>query len=522
MKKVQAHFVKKVQTHLEAARVVPLEKQADYLAELCSREPFLGRTVKSLLEKEIHRKERDTTRVQDTLSNAPQEYRSGDEIGALRILEKIGAGGMGVIYKAQDIRLQRHVAIKLLPTHLNTDSHIRQRFMAEARAASRLDHPNICVIYDVGETPQGQPFITMPYYEGETLNKRISRGSLPLREAVDIAVQIAEGLRCAHEHQIVHRDIKPSNIMLTRDRGVKVLDFGVAKVADLDLTSTGVNIGTLSYMSPEQLRGKPVDVRADVWALGLVLYECLTGKKAFPGKSMGDIIQSMLIENHNPLDSLTGKLPEPLFQVLRRALVRHPQNRFADMTTMLRSLYAARDALADENHSDLSSSTVHISPTPHSQAYQWDEQVLQRVVTILFPILGPITPVLVRRRAKTAADLNELRLILADSLPDQSSREGFFKQMDTQVAASTSPPVSHAPTTGGSTTGVELSSAQFAVIEASLITHLGPITQTMIKRHAMNASSMRELGETLARHLSSHDEKQRFQLKMHALLESDQ
>jgi serine/threonine protein kinase len=513
--------LKKVQTYFEEALTLPEAKRADYVAKLCSREPELGLEVKALLENITQSKPRESTGFTNIPSIMPQSYQVGDDIGPYHIVEQIGVGGMGIIYKALDNRLRRYVALKFLPAHLNADDQIRQRFLAEARAASRLDHPNICVIYDVGETPQGLRYITMPYYEGETLDKRISRGALPLRDAVDIAIQIAEGLSSAHQHHIVHRDIKPSNIMLTRDGGVKVLDFGVAKIANADITGTGVSIGTLSYMSPEQLRGEPVDARTDVWALGLVLYECLCGKKAFPGKALPEILHSVLIKDQNPLDTLADQLPEPLLMALRQALARDPQQRFADMTTLLASLSQARTAMENTNAMDGDKTMLNkmgygignIKP----RSYHWDEKVLQKMVNILLPLLGPIAPVVVQRKAKVASDINELRLLLAESLPDQSSRDLFNKQVEIQVGALTSPPAPRALKTDGTMVGIELSPAQMANIEAYLIPYLGPIALTMIKRHAMNVTSTQELCDVLSQLLTDADEKQRFIQKMHTL-----
>ncbi|MEJ2441186.1 MAG: serine/threonine-protein kinase, partial [Gammaproteobacteria bacterium] len=173
-------------------------------------------------------------------------------------------------------------------------------FMTEARAASRLDHPHICVIHDVNETADGQLYITMPYYTGETLDKHIDRGALALTDALEVAIQISDGLAEAHRHHIVHRDIKPPNIMLT-DNGAKILDFGIAKLDNMRLTSTGNSIGTVAYMAPEQLRGDPVDARADVWAVGASLFEMISGKRAFPGDVLPQIVNAVLYTFYIPI-----------------------------------------------------------------------------------------------------------------------------------------------------------------------------------------------------------------------------
>lgn len=518
--------MEKVQMYFEAALAVPAEQRPAFLAELCGQKSELCDEVKALLKADSQSKIWDSDSLLDTVLEQPNTFQSGDEIGPYSIVEQIGIGGMGVIYKAHDKKLQRHVALKFLPTGMNHDAQIRQRFLSEARAASQLDHPNICVIHDVSETPDGQLFITMPCYEGETLAQRIRRGPIPQMQAIDIAMLVAEGLACAHAHNIVHRDIKPSNILLTQDGGVKVLDFGIAKVENIHLTSTGLSVGTPAYMSPEQLRGEPVDVRTDVWALGVVLYEMLGGSQAFPARALPDILQSVLHEADNTVEALANDLPPALYQVLQNAIARDLQQRFVDISSMLDALYQARATLNQDDTAQGASrvnaggSTLalhHRKP----QAYQWDQQVLDQVANILLPELGPIAPVLVQRNAKTAADLNELCKQLAGSLPDQSSREQFTKKLKNQVAAFTSPPMPRALKTDGSLAGVDLSTMQLADIEAALIEQIGPIAQTLIKRHAVNASSLQQLFDTLSNHLNNDEARQVFLQKMAALLEND-
>ena len=208
----------------------------------------------------------------------------GSQLGHFQITAHIGKGGMGVVYKAVDTHLDRPAAIKLLPPDLTRDEDARRRFMREAKAASALDHANICTIYEVGETPDGQLFLAMAYYDGATLEERLTRGPLTPDDAVDIATQVARGLARAHDSGIIHRDIKPANIMLTSQGDVKILDFGVAKLlGQTRLTMTGTFLGTAAYMSPEQVRGEEIDTTSDLWSLGVVLYEMLTGVRPFSG-----------------------------------------------------------------------------------------------------------------------------------------------------------------------------------------------------------------------------------------------
>ena len=204
----------------------------------------------------------------------------GQTVSHYRVLEKLGGGGMGVVYKALDTRLNRTVALKFLPHELTRDDEARKRFVQEAQAASALDHPNICTVYDIDSTPDGQLFIAMAFYDGETVKKRIEHGPLAVDEALDVAMQVAQGLTKAHEAGIIHRDIKPANLIVTKDGFVKIVDFGIAKLLGVTgPTQTGTTLGTVAYMSPEQVAGEDADQQSDVWELGAVLYEMLTGQQ---------------------------------------------------------------------------------------------------------------------------------------------------------------------------------------------------------------------------------------------------
>ena len=198
-------------------------------------------------------------RVNDIITTR-MTLTAGTRLGPYEIVSQLGQGGMGVVYQAHDPRLDRHVAIKLLPPDLTRDEIAKQRFLQEAKAASALDHPNICTIFEINETDDGQLYLVMAHYEGETLKERIGRGPLELNDAIDIATQVGEGLAEAHQAGIVHRDIKPANLLVTRIGVVKILDFGLAKLAGSEgMTQTGTALGTVSYMSPEQARGQEVD-----------------------------------------------------------------------------------------------------------------------------------------------------------------------------------------------------------------------------------------------------------------------
>jgi serine/threonine protein kinase/Flp pilus assembly protein TadD len=264
----------------------------------------------------------------------------GREISHYRILEQLGGGGMGVVYKALDLRLDRFVALKFLPPELTLDEEAKQRFIQEAHAASSLQHPNICVIFDVDETAEGQLFISMEYLDGETLKKRIARSPLPADEAASIGGQIARGLAKAHEHGIVHRDIKPANIMVTTDGVAKIVDFGLAKLAGQStMTVSGTTLGTFAYMSPEQARGEPVDSRTDLWSLGVVLYEACTGVRPFRSDYQQAVIYSILNEKPRPPREILPSIPEPLEAILLHALAKDPAARYQNAADFAQDLH---------------------------------------------------------------------------------------------------------------------------------------------------------------------------------------
>ena len=251
---------------------------------------------------------------------------------------------MGVVYEATDPRLKRTVAIKLLRPDLTRDETAKQRFLQEAQAASALDHPNICTIHEINETDDGQLYLVMAHYEGETLKERIARGPVKLDDAIDIAMQVGQGLAEAHGAGIVHRDIKPANLLVTKTGVVKILDFGLAKLAGTEgVTQTGTTVGTVAYMSPEQARGQEVDHRTDIWSLGVVLYEMLAGTPPFQGENLLSISNAILEKEQT---SLTGSSSSAQ-GVITRALYKDRAQRFRAVTDLLgelRKLQSSTDA----------------------------------------------------------------------------------------------------------------------------------------------------------------------------------
>jgi len=274
----------------------------------------------------------------------------GKTIFQYNIIEKLGEGGMGVVYKALDTKLDRFVALKFLPQHLSQSDEEKQRFIREAKAASALDHPNICTIYEISETEEGQIFISMAYYTGETIKDKIERGTVPVQEVLDYIVQAAQGLSKAHAEGIIHRDIKPANIMVTADGVVKLVDFGLAKMSSqTQLTKVGTTLGTASYMSPEQTRGEVVDARTDVWSLGVVLYELLTGERPFRGDYEQAVIYSILNEDPEPVANLE-QVPNELWRIIKKTLQKHSANRYKKMTELIKNLKAIKKTLEAKQH----------------------------------------------------------------------------------------------------------------------------------------------------------------------------
>ncbi len=263
----------------------------------------------------------------------------GKKLLHYKILDKLGSGGMGVVYKAEDTKLKREVAIKVLPQDLTRDEEAKKRFMFEAQAASALDHPNVGTIHEVNETTDGQTFIVMAYYGRETLKDRLAKGQLSVAEAVTIASDIAKGLEKAHSKEVVHRDIKPANIMLNEDGQVKIVDFGLAKLTGrTQLTKSGVTLGTAAYMSPEQAQGIGVDHRTDLWALSVVFYELLTGEQPFKGDYEQAVIYSILNEEHNPLTELRKDIPKEIAAIVDKGMKKDINERYSSATELLSDL----------------------------------------------------------------------------------------------------------------------------------------------------------------------------------------
>jgi serine/threonine protein kinase/tetratricopeptide (TPR) repeat protein len=267
----------------------------------------------------------------------------GQTISHYKILEKIGAGGMGIVYKAEDIKLKRTVALKFLPPELTRDQEAKKRFLHEARAASALDHLNICNIYEIDETDEGQMFMAMAYYRGKTLKEKLASLPLPIAEAIDIAIQIAQGLHEAHQNHIIHRDIKPANIIITDKGQVKILDFGLAKLRGATrLTKEGTTLGTVAYMSPEQAAGEKVDHRSDIWSLGVILYEMITGQLPFKGEYDLAVMYAIMNEDPERITAVRSGLSHEIEDIIVKTLNKNPAERYQHLDDLLVDLKRAK------------------------------------------------------------------------------------------------------------------------------------------------------------------------------------
>lgn len=316
-------------------------------------DPVLQRTLKSLLTDE-NRASSVFDRLDRTVAREASNGNHGRSLNGhpeipqtvadYEIIDHLSEGGMGIVYKARNVRLGRLVALKFLKPVLASDEQARARFIREAKAAGAIDHPHVERIYKIGTAEagplcsEGLPFFAMPYYPGETLKEKIGNGVLSLEDSVRFALQTASGLARAHDQDVWHRDIKPGNLIVTEEQRVKIIDFGIAKMAGASLTETGQTIGSPAYMSPEQARGEAVDGRTDVWSLGVVLFEMLTGQRPFSGEREVAVLYSVLHNDPIPPGSLRAHLPSELEAILHTCLQKDPSARYQDAGELRQAL----------------------------------------------------------------------------------------------------------------------------------------------------------------------------------------
>ena len=306
----------------------------------------------------------------------------GQTISHYKILGKIGEGGMGVVYKAEDTRLRRTVALKFIRSEAVENEEVRTRFLHEAEAAAALTHPNICIVHEIDEA-EGNSFIAMEYVEGESLKEKIEKRPLPLEDALGIAIQVAEGLHFAHEKGIVHRDITPANVMFDSQGRAKIMDFGLAHLGDAtQITKTGTIVGTPAYISPEQIRGEKADPRADIWSLGLVLYEMVAGRRPFHGESAQTLALAIQNEEPEPLTAVRTRVPVELDRVAGKALAKSPANRYQHVDELLVDLRSLKRQL------EKGTGQQHPSPQPQSRTNRAAWYVTGAVILLVLFALG--------------------------------------------------------------------------------------------------------------------------------------
>jgi serine/threonine protein kinase len=388
-----AEFRDQIDALCQSALKLDQTERSSFLSRACVGNPFLRQQVEARLAGSTGTS--DAAELQSSSPSKPQSEPAvvaGDVVSHYKILSFIGRGGMGEVYVAQDVRLGRKVALKLLPRSLSNDEERLRRFEREARSASALSHPNVCVIHEIGETDDGRPYISMEYIDGETLRHHLSRGPVKLSDAIDIARQIASALAAAHDAGVIHRDIKPENIMLRPDGYVKVLDFGLAKLtarytagSDSEAptfqffsTYSGALLGTTNYLSPEQARRQEVDERADIWGLGVVLYEMITGRSPFVGDTPSHVIVAILEKDPAPLAQFLSNPPAELEWILKKALRKDREQRYQTIKELLSDLAEVRP-----NPRDSAGAEQPINPAPvevvrQSSAFENISQTLRQ------------------------------------------------------------------------------------------------------------------------------------------------
>jgi len=287
----------------------------------------------------------------------------GQTVSHYRIVDLVGAGGMGVVYKAEDTRLGRTVALKFLPLELTQDKDARERLRIEAQTASALDHPNICTIHEIDDTADGRVFVAMSFYDGQSLKERIAEGPLPIAEVIRLSIDLARGMAAAHDAGVIHRDIKPANVMLTKRGDLKIVDFGVAKNLDrTELTRTGVTVGTIAYMAPEYLLGAAADAQTDVWAIGVVLYEMLTGRLPFDGDHSIAIMNAIANSTLRPLKQIRADVPAELDVIVMRALEKPRAARFQTVRELQQALESLQITLTQRSGGTTTVATAPLRP----------------------------------------------------------------------------------------------------------------------------------------------------------------
>ena len=387
---------------LESALEREESERSAFLDEACVGDESLRKEVESLLAADEQAEDLIEAPAVEMVAEGFAEDQvgslEGKQIGSYKILSLLGAGGMGEVYLAQDGKLDRKVALKFLPEELQQDSTARKRFLREAKSAAALDHPFICHIHEVGEAEE-KSFISMEYVQGETLKEKLVEGPLPLKNALQTAVEVAEALEAAHKNDIVHRDLKPSNIMLTSDGHVKVMDFGLAKrVTPAEgeeqeittaLTKQGSTLGTVPYMSPEQVRGQEVDTRSDIFSFGVVLYEMLAGVNPFSKSGHMETAKAVLSDTAPPLTRYTEDIPTLLQHTVKKMLAKEPDQRYQSIHEVRTNL---SELIVTSGESEVSAEVPAAAPVQRSYFWPVLAGGAMLLVILALVLLSSLTP----------------------------------------------------------------------------------------------------------------------------------
>jgi serine/threonine-protein kinase len=421
-------------------------------------------------------------------------------IGRYVVEALVGTGAMGRIFKAHDPDIRRTVAIKLISTGLmsQTDRDFYLRcFRREAEAAARCVHPNVVTIYDFA-LHEGEPYLAMEFVDGISLRQALDETPvMTAPDAVGLVLQVLDALACAHSHGVVHQDIKPANIMLTQGvqvpgRQVKVSDFGISRIAGTETTTAQVMAGTPAYMSPEQCRGEPVDGRADLFAVGVLLFEMLAGRRAFTGRSLIEVSHRIQNEGLPLLPQEVRSVAPRLQDALQRATAKTPEDRFASANDMAAALrQALADAQDDATHVQLRQEAT--AGTASAVGGRFDPDMVRRVEAKLRPYVGPIAPMLVRDAVNRSRSVDELSAELVQSLRDDAERDWFRREVEPQLRQ-----------VGSGTVGdMRPTEQELARAQAALRPFVGPVASLLVRRVAGTASTVDALWQDLALTLSS-------------------
>ncbi len=444
-------------------------------------------------------------------------------VGRYHITGVLGRGAMGVVYLGYDEAIDRQVAIKTIHRRLlhgEDGSEWLARFRREVRAAGRCLHPNIVTIFEYGEEDE-TPYIVMEYVQGRELRDYLKdRQPLPLANAVAVIVQVLQALSHAHAGGVVHRDIKPGNIILLADGQVKVTDFGIARMDTVSsMTQIGTTVGTPGYMSPEQFQGKEADRRADLFAVGVVLFELLTGNRPFPGRGTSELMYQLLNESPRRATQLNPRLPIELDAVFNKALAKLPDLRFQDASEFIAAL--ERLKLVEREIAADGSTVIRVAPVqapepPPSTLMGWDPALLAHAEKQLVVYLGPVAKVLVRKAAMQISSPAELVQNLMAAIPNEPDRLMFQRKMRA-VLGGTATGLLTAAATSASVIGSQMSGslgsfdqASLEIARRDLAVYLGPIAKVLVKQTATKARTMRELYERLAEHIPTAAERAAF------------